>query len=108
MSRPDPTGPDGPRRFFSREAVQALQRLPGLEQRRVRDVLPLLGADGRNTKRLHGGGRYLQRRLGDLRVIWRPTGDDGSLAVVRIARRREDTHQRLPDDLRATFDESAE
>ncbi len=90
---------------FTREACHALQRLQRHEQRRIRDVFPLLDRDGRNTLTGAGPRKWRRRRLGSLRVIWAWDEQNRTILILRAGHRDGDFYERIPDDLSATRDD---
>lgn len=87
---------DGGRRVVIAPAAQRqLRRLPPGDAARLRGPLLALGIDAYppGTAKL-GGTDFWRLRVGDLRIVY-VVEDDGSVVVLRVARRSERTYRRV-------------
>jgi mRNA interferase RelE/StbE len=87
---------NGGRRVVIAPAAQRqLRRLPPGEAARLRGPILALGIDAhpRGAAKLEGTD-YWRLRVGDLRVIYL-VDDDGTVIVLRVARRSERTYRRV-------------
>lgn len=77
-----------PKVNITKAALREVQKLSHEDLRRVLKIINRLGQeDHRNTLHLKGRDGLLRTRVGRLRVVWRPDGDN--ILVVKVGYRRD-------------------
>ena len=85
----------GRRVLIAPAAQRQLRRLPPGDAARLRGPILALGIDAHppGTGKL-GGTDFWRLRVGEIRIVYL-VEDDGSVVVLRVARRSERTYRRL-------------